>query len=281
MDTAEHDVVNAGESESSDDGNSAVARGEKPRSFFADQLFSIFVASLLVLAVVWISYKWGYHTPGSKHVREVHVGLSMPPWVYVPLLGVSFAGYVSSSWAEIKERFAGSFGNDTEEGQAHREFKPLPEWLLQLLVYVLTGVIVFALLKLVALSGGFTDSPFNELMTAPAVVGAFMAWWKWTPVHLTAVGIFSVWLSIKWLDFSSPHTVNPDLWVGVPKEQMHDPIPLVASSWVYGLIAVAMLVLAGGLSYYRHTRKPPKSPEQRTLSLIFRRRFSGSVDETD
>jgi branched-subunit amino acid transport protein len=246
---------------------------DEPRSPFADQLFSIAVASLLVLGVIWVSYKWGYHTQKAKHVKEEQVALSMPASVYIPLVVVVLAGTIASFWAEMREKLADTFRDASQSSKTERRFKPLPEWLLQLLVYVLTIVVVFALIRLVSQTGGFTRSPFNPLMTAPAVVGAFMAFSKKTTIQLMVVGIASVWLSIEVLSFSSPHVVDPGLLKGVTRGQLHDPIPLVASSWVYGLIATAMLILAGGLSYFRHTRKPVKRSEHATLSDIVKRRL--------
>lgn len=289
MDTTEQDVIEPEEGDSSSNGTGAGGTRKEPRSFVADQLFSIAAASILVIVVVWASYKWGYHTQASEQVKEAHVEMSMPASVLIPLFIVIAVGMIASLWPVIKEKlFFGALHDGSQEaeegqdGRADREFKPLPDWLLQLLVYVLTGVVVFALIRLVALTGGFADSPFNELMTAPAVVGAFMAFWKWTPVQLTVVGIISVWLSIETVDFSSPHVVNPNLWVeGVAKDRLHDPLPLVASPWVFGLIATAMLILAGGLSFFRHTRKPPKSPEPATFFDIVRRRLRDLLDDAD
>lgn len=273
MDTTEHDAIKPEETEPAGNGKGGIVPGDDPRSPFADQLFSIAAASLLVLGVVWVSFKWGYHTQKAKHVKEEHVALSMPSSVYVPLLGVLFVGLIASSWVEMKEKIARIFGEENENNQAHREFKPLPEWLLQLLVYVLTGVVVFALIRLVSLTGGFTASPFNPLMTAPAVVGAFMAFSRKTTIQLMVVGIASVWLSIEVLSFSSPHVVAPDLLVGVSRSHLHDPIPLVASAPVYGLIATAMLILAGSLSYFRHTRQPVRNSGQGKLAEIVRRQL--------
>jgi len=275
MDTTEQDAIKPEEGDSSGNGSKgAVGATKDPRSFFADQLFSIAPACFLVIAVVWASYQWGYHTRGSDQLREAHVEMTMPGSFYGPLIGVIIVATVASFWAEMKKKLAGAFADESGKEQDRKEFKPLPDWLLQLLLYVLTGVVVFALVRLVALTGGFAASPFNELMTAPAVVGAFMAFSKRTPVQLMVIGIISVWLSLEMVDFSSPHVVDPALWAdGTPKEQLHDPIPLVAYSWVFGLIATAMLVLAGGLSYYRHTRKPPQSPRHATLSDLAKRRL--------
>jgi hypothetical protein len=289
MDTTEQDVVKPEDGEPSGNGKGPGAAKKEPRSFFADQIFSIAAASVLVMAVVWASYKWGYHTQASKQVKEVHVEMSVPASVFIPLFIVFAVGLVASLWGVGREMiFFSTVHNaseDQEEDQEEakgKEFKPLPEWLLQLLVYVLTGTVVFALIRLVALTGGFAESPFNELMTAPAVVGAFMAFWKWTPVQLMVVGIISVVLSIMVVDSSSPHMVDPSLWVeGVPRDRLHEPIPLVAGSWVFGLIASAMLILAGGLSYFRHTRKPPKSPEHPPLSAILKRGLRSLLDEAE
>jgi hypothetical protein len=272
MDTTEHDVVKSEGPEPSEDGKNEVGFAEDLPSFSREQLFSIAAASLLVLAVVWVSFKWGYHPEKGKHVE-----LSMPVSVYAPLLGVIFFGTVASFWAEMRKMLYDIFGNEPRGNEPPRQFKPLPDLLLEFLVYALTGVVVFALIRLVSLTGGFTDSPFTPLMTAPASVGVFMAFSKYTTVALTVVGIVSVWLSSEALNHSSPHlVVKPDSLEQTSHHTMEKVVPLVTSSWVFGLIATAMLMIAGGLSYLRHTRQPRRrDSSQASLPELVGRLFRG------
>lgn len=196
------------------------------RGRYASQLLSIAFASLIVMGVVWLSFEFGY---------EKKDGIGEPPiprQFWIPIGSAIFVGFVAPLWVELRDGIAKGL-LETEPSAT-----PLPKRLLATLVYLLTGGVVFALVSLVSLTGGFVDSPFTPVMTAPAALGTFMAREKKTIAQLTAVGLGSVWTSICLIDGSSPE--------------------LKAEPWVVGLMASSMMLIAGGLSYLRHRQDEKK-----------------------
>jgi hypothetical protein len=203
-------------------GDVSLAETDASRRYSA-QLLSIAFASAVVGAVTWFSFKIGYETEKGEGVVP-----PMPGEFSIPIVGAILVGFVAPLWVELRDGIAKGLV-DSEPSA-----KPLPGRLLGTLVYVLTGGVVFALVSLVTLTGGFADSPFTPVMTAPAALGPFMARKPKTIAELTAVGIASVWASIYLIDRSS--------------------LGLEPEPWVAGLMATSMLFIAGVLSYLRHRR---------------------------
>jgi hypothetical protein len=199
--------------------------------------------------------EWGFHTKAGQHEP-----IPMSAWVLYPLLGSMVIGTVAPLWGQMWTLIAGGFGEKGEDSDPH-EFRPLPERLLRTLVYLLSAAIVVALVRLVSLTGGFTTSPFTPLLTAPAAIGAFMAFSKNTTIQLTAVGIASVWVVIYLLHHSSPQfvqTVSSDPASTSSQIAVGKALPLEASRWVFGAITSSLLAIAGILSYVRHKREAPR-----------------------
>jgi len=179
-----------------------------------------------MMGAVYLSFKLGYKKNGDGS------GPPIPKAFWIPIFGAIFLGFVAPLRVELQDGIAkGLLDSDPSA-------KPLPTWLLGTLVYVLTGGVVFALVSLVSLTGGFAKSPFTPVMTAPAALGAFMGREKLTTALLTVIGIISVWASIYLIESSSPE--------------------LKAEPWVVGLMASSMVLLAGGLSYLKHRQDERK-----------------------
>lgn len=201
-----------------DDGETPTEEQTKP--LFREQLVSIAVASVLVVIVVWIAFKLGYET--KKGVHEIP---SLPKAFWVPIAAAIAVGFVAPFGGDLLDALIEATGGEAMN-------KRLPDWVLQALVYVLTSAVAVGLTGLVARTGGFTESPFTPLMTAPAAIGPFMAQSRRTIVLLSVFGILSVWLSLFVIDERG--------------------LGLTAESWVVGLMSSSMLFLAGGLSWRRH-----------------------------
>jgi hypothetical protein len=195
---------------------------------YREQLMSIAAASFLIGIGVWLTLKTGFR---DEHERVQAV--EVPDEFLVPVIITVFVGFVAPLCSELGTGLARGLARSSKTVPA------LPDRVLGILVYALTAAIVYALLRLVSFTGGLDQSPYSSLMTAPAVIGAFMAEERHTIAGLGIVGLATVWAAIALSDSTGG---------------------LKADEWVYAAMATVMLVIATTLSVVRHERGSTRGP---------------------
>jgi hypothetical protein len=169
-------------------------------------------------------------------------GQSIPTWFVVPEVSIVVIGGLTCIITFLVQG-VGILVDDVvaDDEEVARRLRSEPAgfaawWLrnrnpfLKVVMIVLSLAMLFALDRLVHETGGGIDSPFAALLTAPAIFGPFLArTWKGIILSVVAVGtavIYEVQVAPK----EATASLNDH------------------SRWVYGAVALAMIVLAGMIS---------------------------------
>lgn len=161
----------------------------------SDQLFSVFITNLILIAGVWASFEYGYrgHPP------------SLPLWVYwmegVIVVGSGALALFDSWWPQLRHILT--------KVPAVRPSQEIPVVALKVTLFALTIANVVVLWKLADRTGGVI-SPYTTFLTAPAIFAPFIAI-RWRTIgFLSAAVIAGLWLLIA---LHSPEARSPEHWV--------------------------------------------------------------------